>query len=198
MRSPCSVCVCLYPTETNCHETWHVFHAAGGHLDGIYHKFLPSAIPVIQTSAMLVLILLECQNESYEACHYNSIFHTVLSTLQPLLLYCFIDFNTHNYWNFPLLGISNTKIILRRKKATDSSQNFLFLIEFIPLLPYNLYCQQYCIWSSCWPRRLFTSRPGFEIGCVGFIVDKVSLGRVFSEYFGFSCQFILSYMLHFH
>jgi hypothetical protein len=34
-------------------------------------------------------------------------------------------------------------------------------------------------------------RPGFEPGPghVGFVVDKVALGQVFSEYFGFSCQF---------
>jgi hypothetical protein len=27
---------------------------------------------------------------------------------------------------------------------------------------------------------------------VGFVVDKVALGQVFSEYFGFSCQFHFS------
>jgi hypothetical protein len=34
-------------------------------------------------------------------------------------------------------------------------------------------------------------RPGFEprSGNVGFVVDKVVLGQVFSEYFGFHCQF---------
>jgi hypothetical protein len=33
-------------------------------------------------------------------------------------------------------------------------------------------------------------RPGFEpgYGQVGFVVDKVALGQVFSEYFGFPCQ----------
>jgi hypothetical protein len=32
--------------------------------------------------------------------------------------------------------------------------------------------------------------PGFEPGSgrVGFVVDKVALGQVFSEYFGFPCQ----------
>jgi hypothetical protein len=37
------------------------------------------------------------------------------------------------------------------------------------------------------PRR----RPGVEPGSgqVGFVVDKVALGQVFSEYFGFPCQF---------
>jgi hypothetical protein len=36
------------------------------------------------------------------------------------------------------------------------------------------------------PRR----QPKFEPGCgyVGFVVDKVALGQVFSEYFGFPCQ----------
>jgi hypothetical protein len=34
-------------------------------------------------------------------------------------------------------------------------------------------------------------RPGFKpgIGQVEFVVDKVALGQVFSEYFGFPCQF---------
>jgi hypothetical protein len=34
-------------------------------------------------------------------------------------------------------------------------------------------------------------RPGFDprSGRVGFVVDKVALGKVFSEYFGFPCQF---------
>jgi hypothetical protein len=33
-------------------------------------------------------------------------------------------------------------------------------------------------------------RPGFEPGSghVGFVVDEMVLGQVFSEYFGFPCQ----------
>jgi hypothetical protein len=33
-------------------------------------------------------------------------------------------------------------------------------------------------------------RPGFKTGSshVGFVVDEVALGQVFSEYFGFPCQ----------
>jgi hypothetical protein len=33
-------------------------------------------------------------------------------------------------------------------------------------------------------------RPGFELesGQVGFVVDKLTVGQVFSEYFGFPCQ----------
>jgi hypothetical protein len=33
---------------------------------------------------------------------------------------------------------------------------------------------------------------------VGFVVDKVGLGQVFSEYFGFSCQSLLHHSLHNH
>jgi hypothetical protein len=33
---------------------------------------------------------------------------------------------------------------------------------------------------------------------VGFVVDKVALGQVFSEYFGFPCQFIFHLLLHTH
>jgi hypothetical protein len=33
---------------------------------------------------------------------------------------------------------------------------------------------------------------------VGFVVDKVALGQVFSEYFGFPCQFSFHRLLHTH
>jgi hypothetical protein len=33
---------------------------------------------------------------------------------------------------------------------------------------------------------------------VGFVVDKVALGRVFSEYFGFLCQSLFHQILHHH
>jgi hypothetical protein len=41
-------------------------------------------------------------------------------------------------------------------------------------------------------------RPGFAYGQhVGFVVDKVALGQVFSEYFGFPCQSFHRF-LHYH
>jgi hypothetical protein len=33
---------------------------------------------------------------------------------------------------------------------------------------------------------------------VGFVVDKVALGQVFSEYFGFTCQSSFHEILHHH
>jgi hypothetical protein len=47
---------------------------------------------------------------------------------------------------------------------------------------------------------LLPRRPGFEprSGHVGFVVDKVTLGHVFSEYFGFPCQFAFHRLLHTH
>jgi hypothetical protein len=33
-------------------------------------------------------------------------------------------------------------------------------------------------------------------GCVGFVVDRVALGQVFSEYLGFGCQFSFHQLLH--
>jgi hypothetical protein len=33
---------------------------------------------------------------------------------------------------------------------------------------------------------------------VGFVVDEVALGQVFSEYFGFSCQSSFHQILHHH
>jgi hypothetical protein len=43
-------------------------------------------------------------------------------------------------------------------------------------------------------------RSGFESrsGHVGFVVDKVALGQVFSEYFSFLCQFSFHLLLHIH
>jgi hypothetical protein len=43
-------------------------------------------------------------------------------------------------------------------------------------------------------------RPGFDPGSgqVGFVVDKVALGQVFSEYFGFLCQYSFHRLLHNH
>jgi hypothetical protein len=35
-------------------------------------------------------------------------------------------------------------------------------------------------------------------GYVGFVVDKVALGQVFSEYFGFPCQSLFHQLLHNH
>jgi hypothetical protein len=47
---------------------------------------------------------------------------------------------------------------------------------------------------------LLTRRPEFEprSGNVGFVVDKVALGQVFVEYFGFPCQFSFHRLLHIH
>jgi hypothetical protein len=43
-------------------------------------------------------------------------------------------------------------------------------------------------------------RPGLDprSGHVGFVVDKATLERVFSEYFGFPCQFSFHQILHTH
>jgi hypothetical protein len=50
--------------------------------------------------------------------------------------------------------------------------------------------------SRCFPPRW----PGFDLGSgqVGFVVDKVALGRVFSEYFGFHYQSSFHQILHHH
>jgi hypothetical protein len=49
-------------------------------------------------------------------------------------------------------------------------------------------------------RRLPTTPAGFQprSGHVGFVVDKVALGQVYSEYFGFPCQFSFHRLLHNH
>jgi hypothetical protein len=51
-------------------------------------------------------------------------------------------------------------------------------------------------------RRLVTGfpprRPEFKPGSghVGFVVDELALGQVFSEYFGFPCQLAFHLLLH--
>jgi hypothetical protein len=49
-------------------------------------------------------------------------------------------------------------------------------------------------------RRLPNGAPGFESrsGNVGFVVDKVALGQVFSEHFGFPCKFLLHRLFYIH
>jgi hypothetical protein len=50
-------------------------------------------------------------------------------------------------------------------------------------------------------RRLVSGFPaGFEprSGHVGLLVDKVALGQVFSDYFGFPCQFSFHRLFHIH
>jgi hypothetical protein len=49
-------------------------------------------------------------------------------------------------------------------------------------------------------RWLPPRRPGFDPRSdhVGFVVDKVTLGQVFSEYFGFPCQSSIYQILHPH
>jgi hypothetical protein len=43
-----------------------------------------------------------------------------------------------------------------------------------------------------------TARVGAQAGHVGFVVDKVTLGQVFSEYLGFPCQSSFHQILHHH
>jgi hypothetical protein len=60
------------------------------------------------------------------------------------------------------------------------------------------------IWAVPWLRRLVGGfpqrRPGFEprSGHVEFVVDKVAPRQIFSEYFGFPCQFSFHRLLHIH
>jgi hypothetical protein len=46
-------------------------------------------------------------------------------------------------------------------------------------------------------RRLPTAKARVR-GHVGFVLDKVALGQVFSEYFGFPYQFSFHRLLHIH
>jgi hypothetical protein len=60
------------------------------------------------------------------------------------------------------------------------------------------------LWAVPWLRSLVAGlsprRPGFAPGSiyVGFVVDKVTLGQVFSEFFGFPCQYHSTVALRTH
>jgi hypothetical protein len=50
--------------------------------------------------------------------------------------------------------------------------------------------------NEVWKMWVAAIEPGS--GHVGFVVDKVALGQVFSEYFGFPCQSSFHQLLHNH
>jgi hypothetical protein len=54
--------------------------------------------------------------------------------------------------------------------------------------------------TICAMAQRVSRRPGFDprSGHVGFVVVKVALGQVLSEYFGFSCHFLFHRLLHTH
>jgi hypothetical protein len=50
--------------------------------------------------------------------------------------------------------------------------------------------------SRCLPTG--AARVPAQVSHVGFVTDKVTLGHVFSEYFGFPCQLLFHQMIHTH
>jgi hypothetical protein len=53
--------------------------------------------------------------------------------------------------------------------------------------------------NCSWPRLVAGFPPRRpRSGQVGFVVDKVALGQVFSQYFGFPCQSSFHQLLHSH
>jgi hypothetical protein len=57
----------------------------------------------------------------------------------------------------------------------------------------------YCIWLRHLGADFLSRGPGFEPGSshLGFVVDKVAMGQVFSEYYSFPCP-SLHRLLHTH
>jgi hypothetical protein len=52
--------------------------------------------------------------------------------------------------------------------------------------------------QGCAIAQAVSRRVRAQSGHVGFVVDKVALGQVFSEYFRFPCQFSFNRLLHIH
>jgi hypothetical protein len=56
------------------------------------------------------------------------------------------------------------------------------------------------LWGRAIAQAVSPRRPGLELGSsnVGFVVDRVELGQVFSEFVGFSYKFSFHRLLHTH
>jgi hypothetical protein len=65
-------------------------------------------------------------------------------------------------------------------------RNAMYLSRSVPMFLSNYLVKPSDVKVAGFPPR----RPGLDLrsGHVGFVVDKVALGQVFSEYFGFPCQ----------
>jgi hypothetical protein len=70
--------------------------------------------------------------------------------------------------------------------------------------PSNYYSNERHVKAAPWLKRLVAGfppkQPGFDPGSgqLGFVVDKVALGKVFYEYFGFPCQSSFHQLIHNH
>jgi hypothetical protein len=84
--------------------------------------------------------------------------------------------------------------------ATKFQPSLQFTSESLSL-PGQLLLVTPCLRLHCQITHFYPPRrPGFvpRSGHVGFVVDSVTLGQVFSEYFCFPCQFSFHRLLHIH
>jgi hypothetical protein len=89
--------------------------------------------------------------------------------------------------------------------VSHNSSKFVKIYQTVPKMYVNF---QVSSTLSQWVKPFYTlglagfppRRPGFEPGScqVGFVVDKVALRQVFSEYFGFPSQSLFPQILHHH
>jgi hypothetical protein len=83
-----------------------------------------------------------------------------------------------------------------RLAVTVTSPSLRHLVlRFLTLSSHSLSLKSSCIPCQAVNRRFFTE-PRSRL--VTFLMDKVSLGQVFSEHFGFLCQFSFHRLLHTH
>jgi hypothetical protein len=120
---------------------------------------------------------------------------------------------TRRYCNDPLSGQTTefVTIWLRRffyttpQLCVQHHNKFIYKIYFVPL--HCLILESAVVRSnkgraisqavSCW-LPIAAARVRARVWQVGFVVDKMALGQVFSEYFGFPCQSSFHQILHHH
>jgi hypothetical protein len=92
-------------------------------------------------------------------------------------------------------NISELRVIITQTAESPTAKR-----NYEPQLPEHLLLYetvpQLRLLVACFPPR----RPGVEPRSrhMGFVVHKVAMGQVFSEYFGFPCQFPFHLLLHTH
>jgi hypothetical protein len=89
--------------------------------------------------------------------------------------------------------------LTKQQFITESSNFYFSVTPAILTSDFNSAPDSYKTYTTLGPCHSFPPRrPGFEPGSdhVGFVVDKVALGQVFTKYFGFPCQFEFHRLLH--
>jgi hypothetical protein len=87
--------------------------------------------------------------------------------------------------------LTSKKYGIKTVRLKQRIQTFRFLYS-------SLFCLRPCHSSDGHSPASHRGGPGSRPGHVGFVVDEVAPGQVFSEYLSFPCQFSFHRLLHTH